>query len=132
MRGSETGELVFEDCEVPAENLMGPENQGTYVLMKGLDYERLILAAGALGINQAAVDLSTQYMQEREQFNTKLGEMPILQAKLANMFCRLQASRSYVYNAATMFDAGLKSNVESASVFMQSSRAAFRNAEECI
>jgi isovaleryl-CoA dehydrogenase len=89
MRGSETGELVFEDCEVPASNKLGPLNQGVYVLMKGLDYERLILAAGALGINQAAVDYATMYMQDREQFGQKLGEMPILQAKLADMFCRL-------------------------------------------
>jgi isovaleryl-CoA dehydrogenase len=68
MRGSETGELVFEDCEVPAENLVGQEGKGVYVLMKGLDYERLILAAGALGITQASVDVSLQYMTEREQF----------------------------------------------------------------
>lgn len=68
MRGSETGELVFEDCEIPAENMLGHLNKGVYVLMKGLDYERLILSAGALGINQASVDLSLQYMQEREQF----------------------------------------------------------------
>lgn len=73
MRGSETGELVFEDCEVPAENLLGTEGKGVYVLMKGLDYERLILAAGALGIAQAAVDYSLDYMQEREQFGKKLG-----------------------------------------------------------
>ena len=100
--------------------------------MKGLDYERLILAAGALGINQAAVDYSLEYMQEREQFGKKLGEMEILQAKMANMFCRLQATRSYVYSSATMFDAGVKSNVESASVFLQSSRTAVKNSEECI
>ena len=74
MRGSETGELVFEDCEIPAENLMGQEGDGVYVLMKGLDYERLILAAGALGIQQASVDLSLQYLAEREQFGKKLGE----------------------------------------------------------
>ena len=66
LRGSETGELVFEDCEVPAENLIGKEGQGVYVLMKGLDYERLILAAGALGINQMAVDISLDYLTERE------------------------------------------------------------------
>lgn len=78
MRGSETGELVFEDCEIPAENLMGQEGQGVYILMKGLDYERLILSAGALGITQAAMDYSLDYMQEREQFGKKLGEMGIL------------------------------------------------------
>lgn len=78
MRGSETGELVFEDCEVPAENLMGQVGKGVYVLMKGLDYERLILSAGALGICQAAVDYSLEYMQDREQFGRKLGEMEIM------------------------------------------------------
>jgi isovaleryl-CoA dehydrogenase len=74
MRGSETGELVFEDCEVPAENLMGEEGKGVYVLMKGLDYERLILCAGPVGIMQASVDLSLNYVAERQQFNKKLGE----------------------------------------------------------
>ena len=132
MRGSETGELVFEDCEVPAENLIGHEGKGVYVLMKGLDYERLILAAGALGINQAAVDISLKYMTEREQFGQKLGEFQILQAKIADMYAMLQSSRSYVYSSATMFDAGLKSNVESASVFLHASRCAVRCAEESI
>lgn len=78
MRGSETGELVFEDCEVPAENIMGNPGDGVYVLMKGLDYERLILAAGPLGIMQSAVDLSLGYLSEREQFGKKLGEFQIL------------------------------------------------------
>jgi len=74
MRGSETGELVFEDCEVPAENVMGEVGKGVYVLMKGLDYERLVLAAGPVGIMQSALDLSLNYVTEREQFGKKLGE----------------------------------------------------------
>ena len=74
MRGSETGELVFEDCEIPAENLMGTEGSGVYVLMKGLDYERVILAAGALGLSQAAIDQALDYVNEREQFGKKLGD----------------------------------------------------------
>ena len=78
MRGSETGELVFEDCEVPAENLLGKEGKGVYVLMKGLDYERLILSAGPVGIMQASLDLSLQYLSEREQFGKKLGEFQIM------------------------------------------------------
>lgn len=78
MRGSETGELVFEDCEIPAENLMGKEGQGVYILMKGLDYERLILGAGALGIAQAAMDESLLYCADRKQFDTPLLSMPIL------------------------------------------------------
>ena len=86
MRGSETGELVFEDCEIPAENLMGKEGAGVYILMKGLDYERLILGAGALGIAQAALDESLIYTSERKQFNEKLINMQIIQAKLADMY----------------------------------------------
>ena len=74
MRGSETGELVFEDCEVPVENILGAEGSGVYVLMKGLDYERLILSAGPLGIMQASIDLSLGYVSEREQFGKKLGQ----------------------------------------------------------
>lgn len=72
MRGSETGELVFEDCEIPEENLMGNEGEGVYILMKGLDYERLILSAGALGIAQAAMDASLEYASDRKQFNSPL------------------------------------------------------------
>lgn len=97
MRGSETGELVFEDAEIPAENLLGELGKGVYVLMKGLDYERLILAAGPLGIMQASVDLSLQYMAEREQFGRKLGAFQIMQAKIADMYTNLQSSRAYVY-----------------------------------
>lgn len=122
MRGSETGELVFEDCEVPAENLMGNEGDGVYVLMKGLDYERLILSAGPLGIMQSSVDLSLGYLAEREQFGKKLGEFQILQAKIADMYTKLQSTRAYVYQSATMFDAGIKSNVDSAAIFLHSSR----------
>jgi len=97
MRGSETGELVFEDCEIPEENLLGQLDKGVYVLMKGLDYERLILSAGPLGIMQAAVDNSLAYLSEREQFGKKLGEFQILQAKIANMYTDLQSSRAYLY-----------------------------------
>ncbi len=89
MRGSETGELVFEDCEVPAENLMGKENNGVYVLMKGLDYERLLLSAGPVGLMQKAFDLSCDYVNERKQFGQKIGEFQIIQAKLADMYTKL-------------------------------------------
>jgi isovaleryl-CoA dehydrogenase len=74
MRGSETGELVFEDCEVPAENIIGGENKGVYVLMKGLDYERLLLSAGPVGIMQNAFDISMDYVNDRKQFGQKIGE----------------------------------------------------------
>jgi isovaleryl-CoA dehydrogenase len=132
MRGSDTGELCFEDCEVPAENMLGNEGEGVYVLMKGLDYERLILSAGPLGIMQASVDLSLRYATEREQFGKKLGEFQILQAKIADMYAMLQSSRAYLYSSATMFDAGIKSNVDSAAIYLHTSRYGVRCAEECI
>ena len=97
MRGSETGELVFEDCVIPAENLVGEEGQGVYILMKGLDYERLILGAGALGIAQAAMDEALLYTSDRKQFNQPLNSMQIIQAKLADMYTSVQASRSILY-----------------------------------
>ena len=132
MRGSETGELVFEDCEVPAENLMGAEGQGVYILMKGLDYERLILSAGALGINQAAMDEALNYTADRKQFGSALMDFQITQMKLADMYTSLQATRSMVYSMATMFDAGVKSNMDSAAVFLQASRSAYAAADEAL
>ena len=132
MRGSETGELVFEDCEVPAENLVREEGQGVYILMRGLDSERLILSAGALGIHQRAMDESLQYTADRKQFGKALNEQQIIQMKLADMYCDLQATRSMIYSSAKMFDAGVKSNLDSASVFLQASRCAVRAADECI
>jgi len=89
MRGSETGELVFEDCAIPAENLIGGEGQGVYILMKGLDYERLILSAGSLGIAQAAMDEALLYTSERKQFDEKLINLQIVQAKLADMYTQV-------------------------------------------
>lgn len=132
MRGSETGELVFEDCEVPAENLMGGLGEGVYILMKGLDYERLILGAGALGIAQAAMDEALLYTSERKQFDQKLINMQIIQAKLADMYTSVQASRSILYQGATMFDAGLKSNTDSAAIYLHNSRCAVSVADESI
>ena len=89
MRGSETGELVFEDCKIPASAMMGQEGKGVYILMKGLDMERLILAAGALGIAQAAMDETLLYTSERKQFSSPLNEFQLVQAKLADMYTSL-------------------------------------------
>lgn len=122
MRGSETGELVFDNCEVPAENIIGKENNGVYVLMKGLDYERLILSAGPVGLMQKALDITNDYVNDRKQFGKKIGDFQIVQAKLADMYVKLQASRAYLYSAATMFDAGVKSNLDSAAVFLHNSK----------
>lgn len=132
MRGSETGELVFEDCEVPAENILGELNRGVYVLMKGLDYERLLLSAGPVGIMQAAFDLSLQYVNERKQFGKNIGEFQIVQAKIADMYTKLQAARSYLYHAAAMFDTGVKSNKDSAAVFLNNSRLGVEVTLDCI
>jgi isovaleryl-CoA dehydrogenase len=132
MRGSETGELVFEDCEVPVENMLGKINSGVYVLMKGLDYERLILSAGPVGIMQNALDISLDYVNQRKQFDKRIGEFQIMQAKLADMYVMLQSSRSYLYHSATMFDNGLKSNKDSAAVFLHNSRCGVQVALECI
>eukprot|EP00347_Sterkiella_histriomuscorum_P016957 403351206 len=132
MRGSETGELVFEDCEVPAENLVGGLNNGVYVLMKGLDYERLILSAGPVGLMQKAMDLSTSYVNERKQFGQKIGEFQIVQAKMADMYAKLQASRAYLYQSAVLFDAGIKSNLDSAAVFLHNSKAGVEVTLDCM
>ncbi|QJE73166.1 isovaleryl-CoA dehydrogenase [Aerophototrophica crusticola] len=97
MRGSHTGELVFEDCEVPAENVLGQVNGGVRVLMSGLDYERAVLAAGPLGIMQAALDVVVPYIHERKQFGQSIGEFQLIQGKVADMYVALNSCRAYVY-----------------------------------
>jgi isovaleryl-CoA dehydrogenase len=104
MRGSHTGELVFRDCEVPAENLLGGLNQGVRVLMSGLDYERAVLSAGPLGIMQACMDLVTPYIHERRQFGQAIGEFQLIQAKIADMYTGLSACRAYSYAVARQLD----------------------------
>ncbi len=106
MRGSNTSELLFEDCRVPAGNVLGEVGRGVQVLMSGLDYERLVLAAGPLGIMQACLDVVVPYVHQREQFGQPIGEFQLIQAKLADMYTGLSASRSYVYAVARACDAG--------------------------
>jgi isovaleryl-CoA dehydrogenase len=106
MRGSDTGELVFEDCEVPAENLLGAVNKGVGVLMSGLDYERAVLAAGPLGIMRAAMDVVMPYVHERKQFGQAIGNFQLVQGKIADMYVTMNAARSYVYTVAKACDAG--------------------------
>ncbi|HEX2257768.1 MAG TPA: isovaleryl-CoA dehydrogenase [Afifellaceae bacterium] len=105
MRGSETGELVFTDCEVPAENVLGAVGQGVEVLMSGLDYERVVLASGPLGLMQAALDLVLPYLHERRQFGRPIGSFQLMQGKLADMHVGLSAARAYVYAVARACDA---------------------------
>ena len=118
MRGSETGELVFENVEVPAENILRGEGQGVYVLMSGLDFERLILAAGPVGIMQKAMDITMPYVIERKQFDKSIGEFQLMQGKVADMYTKLQASRAMLYQAAKMADGGVRNPKDFASVFL--------------
>lgn len=104
MRGSSTGELVFENCEIPAENLVGKEGKGVYILMSGLDYERLVLSGGPIGIMQSCMDLTMPYITTRKQFNSPIGEFQLMQGKIADMYVKLQSSRAYAYSVAKVVD----------------------------
>ncbi|KAK9765361.1 hypothetical protein K7432_006369 [Basidiobolus ranarum] len=132
MRGSNTGELVFEDCEVPAENVLGQEGKGVYVLMSGLDYERLVLSGGPLGLMQAALDVTIPYVHTRKQFNKPIGEFQLLQGKLADMYTKLMASRSYVYSVARACDNGHASNKDCAGVILYTAERATEVALDAI
>lgn len=132
MRGSNTCELVFEDCEVPAENILGEINQGTRVLMSGLDYERTILAAGPLGIMQACMDVVLPYVHERKQFDQPIGEFQFIQGKLADMYTELSASRSYLYSVARACDQGLVSRKDAAGVILYTAERATQMALQAI
>jgi isovaleryl-CoA dehydrogenase len=132
MRGSSTGELVFEGCEVPAENLLGAENQGVQVLMRGLDYERVILSGGPLGIMAAALELVVPYVRERRQFGRPIGSFELVQGKLADMYAALNASRSYVYAVAGACDRAASSRKDAAACILFCSEAATRVALDAI
>nr|CAH7739721.1 unnamed protein product [Callosobruchus chinensis] len=118
MRGSNTCELIFEDCKVPKENLLGSENRGVYVLMSGLDLERLVLAGGPVGVMQAACDVAFSYAHIRKQFNTKIGEFQLIQGKLADMYTTLGACRSYLYSVARACDKGKVNSKDCAGVIL--------------
>ena len=114
MRGSPTSELIFKDCKVSAKNLVGEENKGIYILMRGLDYERLVLSGGPLGIMQRCCDISFQYAHERKQFTHPIGTFQLVQGKMADMYATLSASRSLLYNTARALDS-YSSNVSNKS-----------------
>jgi len=118
MRGSNTCELVFNNCLVPAENVLGDVNQGVKVLMSGLDYERVVLAAGPLGIMQACLDLVVPYTRERKQFGHSIGEFQLVQAKLADMYTKTNAARAYLYAVAAACDRGQSSRKDAAGVIL--------------
>ena len=118
MRGSNTCELVFQDCAVPAENILGDEGKGVRVLMSGLDYERTVLAAGPIGIMQAAMDVVMPYIHERKQFNQSIGEFQLVQGKVADMYTTLNACRAYLYAVAGACDHGQTSRKDAAGVIL--------------
>ncbi len=132
MRGSDTGELVFEDCEVPHENVMGPENGGAGVLMSGLDYERAVLAAGPLGIMQACLDSVLPYVRERKQFGRPIGAFQLMQGKVADMYVALNSARAYVYAVAKACDAGRTTRFDAAGAILLASENAVKTALEAI
>ncbi|KAJ3187979.1 hypothetical protein HDU85_006372 [Gaertneriomyces sp. JEL0708] len=132
MRGSNTCELVFEDCEVPAENVLGEVGKGVYVLMSGLDLERLVLSGGPLGLMQSCLDVAVPYVHERKQFGQRIGEFQLLQGKLADMYTKLSASRSYVYSVGRACDAGHISNKDCAGVILYSAERATECALDAI
>merc|ERR1711879_864721 len=124
MRGSNTCELVFENCRVHKEQILGPLHKGVYVLFSGLDLERLVLAAGPLGIMQAACDVAFQYSQDRKQFGSPIGHNQLLQGKMADMYTKMQASRSYVYSVARACNAGHFNNMDCAGVILYAAERA--------
>ena len=132
MRGSPTAELVFSDCEVSDEQVMGPENGGVGVLMSGLDYERAVLAGIQLGIMQACLDVVLPYIRERKQFGQSVGGFQLMQAKVADMYVALNSARAYVYAVARSCDAGKTTRFDAAGAILLASENAFRVAGEAI
>jgi isovaleryl-CoA dehydrogenase len=132
MRGSNTGELVFEDCEVPAENVMGAVGGGVRVLMSGLDYERTVLAAGPLGLMQACMDVVVPYIHEREQFGQPIGEFQLIQGKIADMYTTLSACRAYVYAVAQACSRGETARKDAAGAILYAAEKATWMALEAI
>jgi isovaleryl-CoA dehydrogenase len=132
MRGSDTSELVFEDCEVPEENVLGAVGNGVNVLMSGLDYERVVLAAGPLGIMQACMDVVIPYVHDRKQFGRPIGQFQIMQAKLADMYVTMNAAKSYVYAVARACDDGRTTREDAAGAILYAAERATWMALEAI
>jgi isovaleryl-CoA dehydrogenase len=124
MRGSDTGELIFQDCEVPAENVLGDVGKGVTVLMSGLDYERAVLAAGPLGIMQAAMDVVIPYVHQRKQFGQAIGEFQLVQGKLADMYTTMNACKAYVYAVARACDRGETARKDAAGAILYAAEKA--------
>jgi isovaleryl-CoA dehydrogenase len=132
MRGSNTCELVFQDCEVPDDNVLGAEGGGVKVLMSGLDYERVVLAAGPLGIMQSCLDVVVPYLHERKQFGRPIGEFQLMQAKLADMYTTMNACKAYVYAVAKACDRGQTARKDAAGAILYAAEKATWMALEAI
>ncbi|MEH6596518.1 MAG: isovaleryl-CoA dehydrogenase [Colwellia polaris] len=132
MRGSNTCELVFQDCEVPAENILGEEGKGVRVLMSGLDYERLVLTGGPLGIMDACMDLVVPYIHDRKQFGQAIGEFQLIQGKIADMYTQMNAAKSYAYLCAMAADRGETTRKDAAGVILYSAELATKMALDAI
>lgn len=132
MRGSNTCELVFENCQVPAENILGGEGRGVAVLMSGLDYERTVLSGGPVGIMQACLDVVLPYIHERKQFDQPIGEFQLMQGKIADMYTDLNASRAYLYAVARACDLGQDSRKDAAAVILFTAEKATQMALQAI
>ncbi|MEM9199166.1 MAG: isovaleryl-CoA dehydrogenase [Pseudomonadota bacterium] len=132
MRGSDTGELIFDDCEVPFENVLGEEGRGVNVLMSGLDYERIVLAGGPLGIMAAALDIVVPYVHERKQFGRPIGEFQLMQGKLADIYTTTNACRAYVYAVAQAADRGETTRKDAAGCILYAAEKATQVALEAI
>jgi len=132
MRGSNTCELVFQDCEVPVENILGGEGRGVAVLMSGLDYERTVLSGGPVGIMQACLDVVLPYIHERKQFGQAIGEFQLMQGKIADMYADLNASRAYLYAVARACDLGQDSRKDAAAVILFTAEKATQMALQAI
>ena len=132
MRGSDTAELVFEDCEVPEENVMGPVGGGAGVLMSGLDYERTVLSGGPLGLMQACLDIVLPYVRERKQFGRPIGAFQLMQGKVADMYVALNSARAYVYAVARACDRGQATRYDAAGAVLFASENAVKTALEAI
>ena len=132
MRGSDTSEVLFEDCRVPADNLLGLEGQGAAILMSGLDYERVVLAGGPLGIMQACMDVVMPYIHDRKQFGKAIGEFQLMQGKIADMYTSMNSTRAYVYAVAAACDRGQTTRFDAAGCILLSAERATKMALEAI
>ncbi|MEX2518594.1 MAG: isovaleryl-CoA dehydrogenase [Paracoccaceae bacterium] len=132
MRGSNTGELIFEDCEIPYENILGEEGRGAAVLMSGLDYERVVLSGIGVGIMHACLDHVMPYMHERKQFGQKIGDFQLMQGKIADMYTAMNSSRAYVYAVAAACDRGQVTRQDAAACVLYASEQAMQQAVQAV